>query len=563
MVKMFDKIKNNVGSLFHVYLWVLIILIIIGIVFYYRWELSKKNSEPNKMKSQYSNSDKYSKRNIQSINSSNTIYQYPLVNYYIKGSYNSCCAGDFYNSYVTLKPLEIIIKTGARVLDFQIYSINGEPVIAASSNDLLSLKGSYNYLTLDEVFAVITKYAFTCRNGEDPLFLNFRIYSEKTNIYPKLAQAISNHFGRKLLGPEYGKEGVSGEIITDGDRSRLGNKQLSFTPLNELKNSVIIMADQKNLNFKNKNNQFYQLVNLTRNSESFTYKRYYDIKYTSNITSLKNNNKTNITCVMPDWSQVTDNYNSVINFNTGCQINLMNYQNLDDNMKFYLDKFNKNLDSNGGPSAFVLKPENLRFTGVEIKKPTPQKPCLRQEMNPLKLLGGKVVIDKGFSCKKDLTTSSILFNDIGKNDKKIKERKLKINNLFKPNNELDWDLKWSLVNKNKDIDETKKNISTLLEDLNNYLIVIQNDNEDIIVLYFKQNGDNITCKEINFPNIRLSVNYDKVIVNNENTLLSISNNIKQHVVRVKGNDINIITNGTEKTIKTLEIFSSIKNPMLN
>ena len=140
---------------------------------------------------------------------------------------------------------------------------------------------------------------------------------------------------------------------------------MCLEPLSIFKNKVIIMAHHETLNFKNANNDFYQLVNLTNKSQSFSYKRYNKIKYAADITSLKNTNKNVITCVMPDWSLLTDNYNTLINFNSGCQMNLMNYQNLDSNLRYYLNYFNRNPLQNGGPSAFRLKPPNLRFVGIQ------------------------------------------------------------------------------------------------------------------------------------------------------------------------------------------------------
>ena len=46
----------------------------------------------------------------------------------------------------------------------------------------------------------------------------------------------------------------------------------------------------------------------------------------------------------------------------------MNYANDDSNMAFYSNMFNE------ARSAFVLKPDNLRYTIVTTSAPTPQNP---------------------------------------------------------------------------------------------------------------------------------------------------------------------------------------------
>ena len=48
----------------------------------------------------------------------------------------------------------------------------------------------------------------------------------------------------------------------------------------------------------------------------------------------------------------------------------MNYQNMDKNMRYYLDFFNKN------GYAFVLKPPELRYKPIPLKCPTPPDPDL-------------------------------------------------------------------------------------------------------------------------------------------------------------------------------------------
>ena len=55
-----------------------------------------------------------------------------LKDYYILGSYNSCCGGEVFNNWMDVGILENTIKMGPRVLDFEIFSLNGVPIVAAS-----------------------------------------------------------------------------------------------------------------------------------------------------------------------------------------------------------------------------------------------------------------------------------------------------------------------------------------------------------------------------------------------------------------------------------------------
>ena len=73
---------------------------------------------------------------------------------------------------------------------------------------------------------------------------------------------------------------------------------------------------------------------------------------------------------MPDISALNDNVNAGLHFSYGCQMVCMSYQKMDDNMKHYLDKFNQ------AGTAFILKPERLRYIPVTIPAPPPQNPQL-------------------------------------------------------------------------------------------------------------------------------------------------------------------------------------------
>ena len=73
---------------------------------------------------------------------------------------------------------------------------------------------------------------------------------------------------------------------------------------------------------------------------------------------------------MPDWSEINVNPPAMLHQTLGCQMVCMNYQNLDKQMQFYLNFFNDE------GTAFVLKPDYLRYVPVKIPCPPPPDPKL-------------------------------------------------------------------------------------------------------------------------------------------------------------------------------------------
>ena len=82
---------------------------------------------------------------IKSINPNSDQFGLNLRDYYIKTAYNCCSAGKYKNDFVNLCALKDCIKQGARCLDFQVFSLNNQPVIAVSTKQELFLKESYKY----------------------------------------------------------------------------------------------------------------------------------------------------------------------------------------------------------------------------------------------------------------------------------------------------------------------------------------------------------------------------------------------------------------------------------
>ena len=61
-----------------------------------------------------------------------TDQKYMFRDYYIRTAYNACCTGQWH-SVVSTYALRDVIKQGARCLDFEIYSLQDQPVVATST----------------------------------------------------------------------------------------------------------------------------------------------------------------------------------------------------------------------------------------------------------------------------------------------------------------------------------------------------------------------------------------------------------------------------------------------
>ena len=129
---------------------ILVIVFIVWLIFWYiRNKLGLLNTNNLNM---ISNFDSITGSKISNINSANASHKHLLRDYYMASSYNSCCGGNSEKDFVDMAPLQKVIGRGARLLDFEIYSIDGDPVVAAgpeaTTNGKFCLKGTYNSLSL-------------------------------------------------------------------------------------------------------------------------------------------------------------------------------------------------------------------------------------------------------------------------------------------------------------------------------------------------------------------------------------------------------------------------------
>ena len=279
-----------------------------------------------------------------------------LRDYYIMTAYNCCVSGNYKNDFVNICALKSCIKQGARCLDFEIYSVKGKPSIACSSISNYSIKESYNVLDFSEAMNVISGYAFstiTCPNPEDPLILHFRIMTNDKTILDKMAVALYNTLGQRLLNKTFSYE--------------FGGQNIGQYALGGLMGKVLIIIDKTNKLYLDSTINEY--VNLTSNSVFMRSLRYKDVEFGPDKDELIEFNRTNMTIVLPDHTSRNNNYSSALVMTYGCQMIGMAFQRYDGNMQFYMNKFAM------AGSAFIQRPTYYLYYPEFIPIPKPQDPC--------------------------------------------------------------------------------------------------------------------------------------------------------------------------------------------
>ena len=326
----------------------IILIVFISYVIY----LTKLNKgEVSYMNNLYSSVD----GNIKSINSSDADLSGNLYDYYIKTAYNACSGGSYKNDFVNINNLKAVISQGVRCLDFEIYSIDNNPVVATSTSDSYYVKETFNSVSFGTVMDTINGYAFsggTCPNPTDPLIIHLRIKSNNQKMYTNLA-TIFESYPNLMLGKDYSFEN--------------SGKNLGASPLLSFQNKVILIVDKINNSFLH-NEEFLEYVNLTSNSIFMRGYNYYNIKNSPDAQELTDYNRTGMTIVFPDSGSAPANPSGLLCRNYGCQMIAIRYQLVDN----FLMENTGFFDECG--YAFCLKPAALRNQSVTIPTPTPQNP---------------------------------------------------------------------------------------------------------------------------------------------------------------------------------------------
>jgi hypothetical protein len=283
-----------------------------------------------------------------------------LCNYYVKTAYNCCSGGSYKNDYVNVCNLKSVIKQGARCLDFEIYSVDGQPVVSTSTADNYYVKETYNYVKFSDAMSIIKLYAFGdgAPNKLDPIILHLRFKSNNPEMYKEIAN-IFQSYTREMLGKEFSYVNY--------------NQNLGLRRLSELKSKIVLIVDESNKSFQD-NTNLVEYINATSNSGNIRSYPYFGVKNVPDIDELTNYNMGSyMSIVLPDGGVNPPNPSADYARELGCQFVAMRYQYVDN---FLLSDINF-FDNNG--YAFVRKLENVRYKPVTIPPPVDQDPSLSYE----------------------------------------------------------------------------------------------------------------------------------------------------------------------------------------
>jgi len=343
-----QNIDEKFATYIIMFLIIIIILIIGGFIYYYKDYL--QSADCNLMNTLYPTKDGY----IMPISSSDPDCSGSLYDYYVKTAYNSCSGGSYTNDYVDICSLKSILNQGVRGLDFEIYSIDNEPVVATSIQDNYYVKQTFNSVKFSDVMSTIQNYAFsngTSPNYSDPIIIHLRCMSTNQEMYTNLASLLGN-YDSIMLGQEYSFENQG--------------TNLGQVPLTDLKNKCVLIVDKINNAFL-ENESFLEYVNLVSNSIFMRAFNYTDVANYHDVVELTNFNRRGMTIVFPDNESNPSNPSGILCREYGCQMVAMRFQ--------YVDNFleENTLFFDRSRYAFALKPQRLRYKPVTIPAPVPQK----------------------------------------------------------------------------------------------------------------------------------------------------------------------------------------------
>jgi len=175
-----------------------------------------------------------------------------LINYHLKTAYNCCAINSSKNSFVNECALNYCIDSGARCLDFEIYSVNDRAVVGVSSkSNNTNMKESYNGLDLEDVLDSIS-----VRQTGGPLILHFRIKSDRIELLEALTTALGSTKITKKLASQNVRYGHFWQYGHYEEQAKNGKEPLRdiikehLNKFNNVKN-VIISLDLTETKWRN------------------------------------------------------------------------------------------------------------------------------------------------------------------------------------------------------------------------------------------------------------------------------------------------------------------------
>lgn len=339
MNKVVRNVKNMSNNYINIILIVIVIIILVG--YMVKQSIRRSTCVDNNNSLLKSNIENLPIQRIRSLQDDSM----RLRDYYVMSSFNSCTGGDFVDSCVDSKPLSILLQAGVRFLDFEIYSIENIPVVAASDTSEFSYKSTFNSVPFEKVITTIRDQPNLTM---DPLFIHLRVHTNNTNAINDMHRIIVQHIRNRLYSNH-----------TVDNTENFGN-----TPISELRGRIIIFCQKNNSITSSK---LHNITNAYTETNIHQLLRYFDVRHSTSQEQLIELNRIHNTIVIPDKSYYARNFDSNVCFDAGCQFITMSFQHLNVHLKEYVKRFNEY------GSAFMIKPEKLRYKETPIEKPTEQR----------------------------------------------------------------------------------------------------------------------------------------------------------------------------------------------
>ena len=297
-----------------------------------------------------------------------------LVNYHILSSYNSCCGGYKDMDYVDVEILRMVLKRGARFVDFEVYSVEGMPVVGSSAYNYNGIPyfckmDSLNHVLLEDCFKIIALDKLGSNsdgNLDGPFFINLRIHSKKKKLFKTIGGLLTKYFNEYLSNKKKEEVVETKDNIDDFKKIFIIAENPFYDLIHKTQNDPLVK-------------DFYAKINLLHRPGHTTEQRINIISSTEvgdpNCDQLTSGDTVNcqifklseFNVIAPNKQVELKNYSHTNSKEKGAQFIAMNWANPDENMSAYYNWFV------GSATPYILKASHLQLDVAVIKTSSDSK----------------------------------------------------------------------------------------------------------------------------------------------------------------------------------------------
>jgi len=271
-----------------------------------------------------------------------------MCDYMVASSANSIYANKDAEDYTYASAVKKVIQAGARVVDLNIYDVEGVPTAGLTDSGYKRLY-SYNGVKLEDCCVEIANTAFAddTPGNKNPFVLSLNFHTTNNTLMTKAAEVLKKTLSRFLLDLPYTYQ----------------KKNIALEPVCNLIGKIVVVSGKNT-----KGNGMDELVNMSWDSSYMRRLTYRQAAETYDYEELIEFNRRGITLVVPDEGKDLTNRKAQICFGFGCQWVAMNYGSIDEALDPYIGTFLE--------GSYVLKEEGLRYNPVTYEAPKQQNPAV-------------------------------------------------------------------------------------------------------------------------------------------------------------------------------------------